>query len=718
MLHLVRYILLYIIFGIIFIIPNVVYAQSESDSNKVIRYEDLKETTIRDKQVSQQMNGHTLDFEYVGKNALLKNQGNTFINTLEKLAGISAIHTGVGISKPVIRGLSLNRVIVNEYGIKQEGQQWGVDHGLEIDQFNVDRVEVLKGPVSVLYGTDGIGGVINILPPIIPPKNTFSGNVISQYKSNNDLFSGSVQLLFNKNDVFSIIRASKHEYGSYKVPSDSFVYNSYVLPIYNNRLKNTGGKEFSASLLQGIRRSWGQTSFYFSMFQQEAGFFVGAFGPPRAYQLLPESNNRKIALPKQTIRHYKFISNTHIHLPKGRLELDAGFQLNNRNEYAKPHIGGSFINDFSDEALGLDLITYNFNVRYTIEKRKYQLIVGSANMLQHNNISGYEFLIPNYKMHQIGVFGFGEYKWNDHILSTAGLRFDYAQQNVAATSIGIMDSLGNILGYNLRNDALNKNYKNFTFSFGTLFHKSHHEQYKFNIGTAYRIPAVVELAANGMHHGTFRHELGNSNLNSEKGMMVDVAYYFHKGKWSIQATPFVNYFTNYIYLNPSGRFSNLPEAGQVYQYANDPAVFTGFESYIKYDVTNTLQLDNAIEYVWNQNLNRKTGLPFTPPFSWLHELEWKPFINLSNWQHFYFQVSGQLFAAQNNTAANEPNTAGYYVVNAGTGIQYLIGPTRIHLMLQLRNAFNAVYYNNMSRYRILNLPEQGRNAQVMLRFEF
>jgi len=171
-------------------------------------------------------------------------------------------------------------------------------------------------------------------------------------------------------------------------------------------------------------------------------------------------------------------------------------------------------------------------------------------------------------------------------------------------------------------------------------------------------------------------------------------------------------------LNPSGRFSNLPEAGQVYQYANDPAVFTGFESYIKYDVTNTLQLDNAIEYVWNQNLNRKTGLPFTPPFSWLHELEWKPFINLSNWQHFYFQVSGQLFAAQNNTAANEPNTAGYYVVNAGTGIQYLIGPIRIHLMLQLRNAFNAVYYNNMSRYRILNLPEQGRNAQVMLRFEF
>src|SRR5690606_23335813 len=102
----------------------------------------------------------------------------------------------------------------------------------------------------------------------------------------------------------------------------------------------------------------------------------------------------------------------------------------------------------------------NFNVRYTIEKRNYQLIVGSANMLQHNNISGYEFLIPNYKMHQIGVFGFGEYKWNDHILSTAGLRFDYAHQNVAATTIRIMDSLGNILGYNLRNDTLKKDYKN------------------------------------------------------------------------------------------------------------------------------------------------------------------------------------------------------------------------------------------------------------------
>lgn len=706
------------LFGIVIAIPNAVFAQAETDTLSVKQYESLQETTIRDKQQSQQLNGHTLDFEYVGKNALLKNQGNTFINTLEKLAGISAIHTGVGISKPVIRGLSLNRVIVNEYGIKQEGQQWGVDHGLEIDQFNVDRVEVIKGPVAVLYGTDGIGGVINILPPIIPAKNTFSGNVISQYKSNNDLYAGSVQLLNNSNDVYTIVRASYHQYGSYRVPADSFIYNSYVLPIYNNRLKNTGGNEVSASLLQGLRREWGQTSIYFSMYQQEAGFFVGAFGPPRAYQLLPNESNRTIDLPKQTIKHYKLIWNTHLHLPIGRLEVDAGYQWNERSEYAKPHVQGSFVNAFANKALGLSLQTFNLNVRYTLDRKKYQLVVGAANMYQMNSIDGYEFLIPTYNMYQFGLFGFGEYKWNQHLITTAGLRVDYASQNINETAVGVIDTAGNVSAYQTRNNKIDKTYSNVAFSLGTAYHKSHFEQYKFNIGTAYRIPAVVELAANGMHHGTFRHELGNAALKSEKGMMLDVAYYFHKGKWAFQTTPFVNYFSNYIYLNPSGRFSSLPEAGQVYQYANDPAVFTGFESNIKYEFTSALQIENAIEYVWNRNVTKHTGLPFTPPFSWLHELSWKPSINAKSWQHFYFQVSGHLFAAQNNTAANEPNTAGYYVVNAGTGIQYLLGKTRLHILLQLRNALNAKYYNNMSRYRILNLPEQGRNAQVMFRFEF
>src|SRR5690554_7086767 len=115
------------------------------------------------------------------------------MGSIERIPGLSSINTGSGISKPVIRGLSLNRIIVNEYGIKQEGQQWGLDHGLEIDQYNVHQLEIIKGPVSILYGSDGIGGVINLLPPSNLPKNSFKAEAIINYKSNNDLFGTSAR---------------------------------------------------------------------------------------------------------------------------------------------------------------------------------------------------------------------------------------------------------------------------------------------------------------------------------------------------------------------------------------------------------------------------------------------------------------------------------------------------------------------------------------------
>src|SRR5690606_32575698 len=132
---------------------------------------------------------------------------------------------------PVIRGLSMNRIIVNEYNIKQEGQQWGLDHGLEIDQFNVDKVEIIKGPVSIIYGSDGIGGVINISAPPLPQEDTLTGELISSYKANNNLLGSSGRLAWKKNNWYISARSTYQNYSLYKVPADSFLYNSYKLPI-------------------------------------------------------------------------------------------------------------------------------------------------------------------------------------------------------------------------------------------------------------------------------------------------------------------------------------------------------------------------------------------------------------------------------------------------------------------------------------------------------
>ncbi len=663
--------------------------------------------------------GNTLDFIYLTKSALLKNQGNTFINTLEKLPGISSINTGVGISKPVIRGLSLNRVIVNEYGIKQEGQQWGVDHGLEIDQFNVDRVEVLKGPVSVLYGSDGIGGVINVLPPLIPEKNTFGGEALVNYKSNNDLFSASVRLQQNTNDFYTIVRATWQDYGSYRVPADEFTYNSYKLPIYNRRLKNTAGKERSISVLNGIRRKWGHSSLYLSNYNQDAGFFTGAFGIPRAYQLTDDGKPRNIGLPRQMINHFKAVSNTHFHFHRNILELDLGYQHNRRQELSQPHAHGNGPAPEGNLALQLDLHTLTGNVRYKFHPTEaWEVITGVSVQHQENVRDGYEFLIPAYKVTQGGVYVFSEYRFTNRFLISGGIRADAADQKADRSYIYLYNEAGEQTGAQQRSPYIRRDYVNGSGSLGLAWTIAEQWKLKANAGSAYRIPAMVELTANGVHHGTFRHEMGDSSLRAERGYMLDAGLYFQKGRIKVDATPFLNYFSNYIYLRPSARFSSLPEAGQVYLYTQAQALFTGFESNVDIEITPSLNNRLSFEYVWNRNLDTRVPLPFTPPFSALNEIEYKPKIFRPLLHDLFLAVSGQYFAAQRRVDTNEPETDGYFLLHFSAGNTFTTGKHKLSLLVQLRNLTNARYLNNMSRYRILNLPEQGFNTQVILRYEF
>ena len=177
----------------------------------------------------------------------------TFAQSLDVLPGISAINVGTGIAKPVIRGLYGNRILVNQNGIKQEGQQWGNDHGLEIDPFDVDRVEVIKGPSALQYGSDAMGGVINIAQQPIPESGKIQGSVLSVYKSNNEQWAGSAQLRGQFHNLFFSARYSHQNFGDFFIPSDSFDYNGFTLPLFDGQAKNTAGRENNINVVAGYK---------------------------------------------------------------------------------------------------------------------------------------------------------------------------------------------------------------------------------------------------------------------------------------------------------------------------------------------------------------------------------------------------------------------------------------------------------------------------------
>ena len=182
-----------------------------------------------------------LPVEEIGRGYLLRYNAANFVQSLSSLPGLASMDIGAGFSKPVIRGLGFNRVAVVDRGIVQQNQQWGADHGLEIDQYDVDRARVHKGPMSLFHGSDAIGGVIEVLPPLVPHEDMFRGEASLIAKGNNDLLGASVMVSKKRGDWFARARATIQDYGDYRVPRTRS-RTSRKMPVHGRRMKNTAGR--------------------------------------------------------------------------------------------------------------------------------------------------------------------------------------------------------------------------------------------------------------------------------------------------------------------------------------------------------------------------------------------------------------------------------------------------------------------------------------------
>ncbi|MEP4534624.1 MAG: TonB-dependent receptor [Cyclobacteriaceae bacterium] len=686
---------------------------------------ELNEIVVESNHYKTGPREHTLSMEIIDAEYLKQNNKGTLINSLETLPGINAINTGVGISKPVIRGMSFNRVIVNDKGVKQEGQQWGTDHGLEIDMFEPGRIEVVKGPGSLMYGSDGLGGVLNIFPPSLPSTNTHRGSFQSIYKSNNQSISTSSMLEGNVNDRVYRVRFSTQDYGDYRVPAETFTYNGYNLELYNNQLKNTAGKERNFSGMVGVKKDWGYSTLTVSNYHLKAGFFAGAIGIPRSYQLTPDGDDRNIDLPRQVINHFKVISNNNILIGKNWLELDLGYQNNFRQEQSSPHAHGSGPVPEGSLALALRLHTFSLNARYFIKiNENRSRIIGLQGQQQKNTQAGFEFLLPDFTSASAGVFLFEELNIKDKWTTTAGLRFDYANRMIDAYLQPIYSDETTIERYYQRNGNISKDFYNFSGAIGASFYPNKTLNIKANLGSSFKVPTANELSMNGVHHGPFRHEVGDSTLTSERGLQADISLSYQKSNFSLVASPYMSWFYGFIYLAPTSFVSGsldadaFPEQGQVFMYRQNDAFFAGGELAAEYHPIEPLHLRTAFEYVYNYNLDTQLPLPFTPPASIFSEIHYELPLQVNLIEEIHIGVNYKKVFDQNRVDRNERTTPGYHLVGLNIGSNFQINNFHADLSLSVQNLTNTRYFNHLSRYRLLNLPEQGRNFVISLNIPF
>jgi iron complex outermembrane receptor protein len=677
---------------------------------------ELKEVVIFDEHAKQE---DFLATDHVDAQELTRNLQGTLVQGLARLPGVSAINTGVGISKPIIRGLSFNRVIVNDQGIKQEGQQWGADHGLEIDQFAVSRVEVVKGAASLQYGSDGLGGVINLMPAPAPAKDRISGSLLGIAKSNNDHIGGSAFLALNRNDWWLAARYSRQDFADYRVPADTAIYQGFVIPLFDNNLKNTAGDESNIQIQTGLQRGWGVTRLTVSRYQLRSGLFSGAIGAPLSYALQPDGNRRDQDLPLQEVDHYKVIFNQIVFFGKNYISLDLGYQKNLRREFSFPEFHNQPEIDISNTlGLELDLQTISGNIHYEQHLEKgWTNTYGASVQYQWNQQSGWEFLLPNFNTWRSGAFFITDWqpkqsRWR----MSGGLRLDLATNQSEFFQRYVWDSNARIID-SLSVGATDELFFNWSGSIGARYTIREEVAWlKINLGKSFRVPYPSETSSNGVHHGTFGHEQGTPDLNSEHGYQLDIGLDLQLGKWQVHLSPYVNYFDNFIYLGPSGRLSTLPEAGQIFRYQQTDAIYTGFELDWETRLTPSLSLHQAVEYVWNINLGTNLSLPFTPQPSILTELKYSKQPASTRTNEYFASISHRYAFANgpNRIDRNERTTPAYHLFDAVVGIEL----EWVEISIQGKNLLNTAYLDHLSRYRLLNLPEQGRNIVVSVKIPF
>jgi iron complex outermembrane recepter protein len=702
---------------------------------------ELSEVIVTAVTRSTELKQSPLIIKPVDKNQLNQTTSTNLIDGLKNIAGINQITTGAAISKPTIRGLGYNRVITLYDGIRQEGQQWGDEHGIEIDEFAIDRVEIVKGAGSLMYGSDGIAGVLNFISPKAPLIGEIKTQLNANYQSNNNLIGHSISNAGNKNGIQWLARLSHKMAGNYANK-------------YDGKVLNSGFKEVDGGLFLGINKNWGYAHFNLNSFNSKIGITEGnrdslgnfTYETPNLHREIEEITANKtalnsfdIGLPHQIINHLRLTSNNYFVLNKGTINLDLGIQNNKRREF------GDVLNP-NNTALFFDLTTFNYNIRYNFpEINGWATSTGISGMQQNNVNKGTNFIIPEYHLLDVGAFISTEKHFNKKWVVAGGLRFDNRQ--IAAKQL-LLDSLERPLSIKgelgtIKFNALKKVYNNFSGSLGMTYQIDKKSTVKVNFSQGFRAPNIGEISSNGAHEGTFRYEYGNPNLKSELSHQLDIAYFFNSDHITFELTPFANFISNYIFsekLNNTNGGDSIPDALNpipAFKFAQSNAQLLGGEIYLDIHPHpfDWLHIENSFSLVQATQKNQSDStkyLPFIPAAKYRGELK-AQFKTVNKWlNNAYIKCTIDHYFEQNKyySAYNtETATPAYTLLSFGMGATIAAFKRKDFMSIYLNadNLTNVAYQNSLSRLKYapenlatgrIGIYNIGRNVSLKMIFNF
>ena len=649
---------------------------------------------------------------------LMQQSSTNLIDAISKLPGMSQVTTGAGLSKPIIRGLGFNRVITMHDGIRQEDNQWGEEHSIQLDEFSIDRYEVIRGAGSLMYGSDGLGGVVTALSPRPVEEGKIRGRVLTNYQSNNGLLGASVQAAGNQNGFVWLGTASTKSAGNYRNRADGRVFGSNYADVLD------------LSGYIGLNKRWGYSRLYFLRTDQQFNIINGTRNaqtgrfttatvlPNREITDRPVSNNELTSrefLPfnsQRLINAKVSLNNLFQFKNSGSLTLNLSYARNIRDEFAD-------IVRPNQAQLGLHLFTNYYDVRYNFPVRNnLEITVGSNGMQQSLDNQGYQALYPNYNLFDNGGFIF--LKKNIGKLKISG----GARLDIRLLSIGslYLDAEG---AFQVRPQgansklfkAVDKTYRNVSASLGGVYSLTDKLNIRVNASRGFRAPTVPELSSNGVHAGTFRYEIGKIDAVPEVAYQGDLGLTYESKNWYVDLSLFQNSIQNYTFservLNRTGTDSLFQGEIPVFRYAQGNARLQGLEGMVTYNPASArwFSITQTYSSVFGRNLSATTAdaqfLPFMPAPRWATQIRLTRDRISNRFRNLYATMDVEItqkqdrFLAASNT---ETATPGYTLVNIGAGSDITGNrkQTLFSVYFSTTNLFDVVYQAHQSRLKYLD----------------
>jgi iron complex outermembrane receptor protein len=616
---------------------------------------------------------NVMKVEHQSMKSLSQKGISTLIEGLATIPGVAQVSTGTSIGKPVIRGLSGNRVLVYSQGVRLENQQFGEEHGLGLNDTGIESVEVIKGPASLLYGSDAIGGVLYFNPEKFAAPNTVDGNFSQKLFSNTNGSNSSLGVKASSENLKFLARGSHNTHADYKIPD-------------GNRVTNTRYNETDFKTALGYSNSKFTSTLRYNFNKLDLG--------------IPETGVdeqtliKKTNYPKQAVFANILSWNNTIFFKNSKLDADLGYISNDRSEFEDSDVAN----------LHMKLKTYNYNVKYYLPKfGKFESIIGTQGMHQSNVNSAGEYLIPDAATKDFGVFGTINYEWNKNVLQ-AGVRFD--NRSITTTANGILNHEGYF-------QTIDKKFQSFNSTLGFKTDLKENIIFRLNLASGFRAPNLAELTSNGVHEGSNRYEIGNSNLKNEQNFQTDLNLEYRNPHFEIFVNGFYNHINNYIFIAPNGVVTN---GFDTYDYAQANANLFGGEAGIHFHPhpLDWLHITSSFESVTGKKQNGD-NMPLIPANKWNNALKTE-FKSTKFIKDGFAVLNIEYTLDQNNPNQFETKSNDYTLVNLGFGGKITFGKTAFDINLNANNLFDKAYISHLSRLKTNEILNIGRNIVLGINF--